>query len=66
MFKNSKVRRSITLAKIASLWQPPASPHESQNDTALMKTATQKKRWIKPSLKDVPIFFECTCYAGSR
>ena len=24
-----------------------------------------KKRWIKPTLKTVPIFFECTCYAGS-
>ena len=23
-----------------------------------------KKRWIKPMLKSVPIFFECTCYAG--
>jgi hypothetical protein len=24
-----------------------------------------KKRWIKPTLKTVPIFFECTCYAGA-
>jgi hypothetical protein len=24
-----------------------------------------KKRWIKPMLKTVPIFFECTCYAGA-
>ena len=24
-----------------------------------------KKLWIKPSVKDVMIFFECTCYAGS-
>ena len=24
-----------------------------------------KKRWLKPTLKTVPIFFECTCYAGS-
>ena len=24
-----------------------------------------KKRWIKPMLKSVPIFFECTCYAGA-
>ena len=31
-----------------------------------MKTTNQKKRWIKPALKDVPIFFECTCYAGAR
>ena len=28
----------------------------------LMRT---KKRWIKPMLKTVPIFFECTCYAGA-
>jgi hypothetical protein len=28
----------------------------------LMRT---KKRWIKPTLKTVPIFFECTCYAGA-
>jgi hypothetical protein len=24
-----------------------------------------KKLWIKPTLKTVPIFFECTCYAGA-
>jgi hypothetical protein len=30
-----------------------------------MKTPAVKKRWIKPSIKDVMIFFECTCYAGS-
>ena len=22
-----------------------------------------RKRWFKPMLKTVPIFFECTCYA---
>jgi len=27
--------------------------------------STKKKQWIKPSIKDVPIFFECTCYAGA-
>ncbi len=26
---------------------------------------TEKKQWVKPSMKDVPIFFECTCYAGA-
>jgi hypothetical protein len=31
----------------------------------IMKTPGSKKRWIKPSIKDVMIFFECTCYAGS-
>jgi hypothetical protein len=25
-----------------------------------------KKVWVKPSIKEVPIFFECTCYAGAR
>ena len=25
----------------------------------------QKKQWIKPSMKDVMIFFECTCYSGA-
>ena len=24
-----------------------------------------KKKWIKPQTKRVPIFFECTFYAGS-
>jgi hypothetical protein len=24
-----------------------------------------KKQWVKPMLKTVPIFFECTCYAGA-
>jgi hypothetical protein len=24
-----------------------------------------KKKWIKPQTKRVPIFFECTCYAGA-
>lgn len=24
-----------------------------------------RKKWIKPAVKDVPIFFECTCYAGA-
>jgi hypothetical protein len=27
--------------------------------------ATVKKPWIKPSIKGVPIFFECTAYAGA-
>ncbi|TCO94122.1 hypothetical protein EV701_103211 [Chthoniobacter flavus] len=26
---------------------------------------TAKKRWTKPSIKTVPIFFECTCYAAA-
>jgi len=25
----------------------------------------EKKQWIKPSIKTVRIFFECTCYAGA-
>jgi hypothetical protein len=25
----------------------------------------KRKRWIKPYMKHVPIFFECTCYAGA-
>ena len=25
----------------------------------------QKKLWIKPSMKDTMIFFECTCYSGA-
>lgn len=24
-----------------------------------------KKKWIKPAMKHVPIFFECTCYAAA-
>jgi hypothetical protein len=24
-----------------------------------------EKRWVMPMLKIVPIFFECTCYAGA-
>jgi hypothetical protein len=24
-----------------------------------------KKKWVKPVVKNVPIFFECTCYAGA-
>jgi hypothetical protein len=24
-----------------------------------------KKQWTKPAIKTVPIFFECTCYAGT-
>jgi len=26
---------------------------------------TPKKTWIKPAIKDIRIFFECTCYAGA-
>jgi hypothetical protein len=36
---------------------------------ALFRNATDmkkgKKTWVKPKLKDVPIFFECTSYAGA-
>jgi hypothetical protein len=38
-------------------------PHLTIKPTGFMKRT--KKRWIKPMLKTVPIFFECTCYAGS-
>jgi hypothetical protein len=24
-----------------------------------------RKKWIKPAAKYVPIFFECTCYAAA-
>lgn len=27
--------------------------------------STKKKQWTKPAIKEVPIFFECTCYAGA-
>jgi hypothetical protein len=30
-----------------------------------MKTSARKKQWQKPAIKEVPIFFECTCYAGA-
>jgi coenzyme PQQ precursor peptide PqqA len=31
----------------------------------MSKTQEQKKKeWTKPSFRDVPIFFECTYYAG--
>jgi hypothetical protein len=26
---------------------------------------SSKKKWVKPAVKNVPIFFECTCYAGA-
>ena len=28
-------------------------------------TPTPKKKWTTPQLREIPIFFECTCYAGS-
>ncbi len=31
----------------------------------MKKIPSAKKQWIKPRIKDVPIFFECTCYAGA-
>jgi hypothetical protein len=30
-----------------------------------MKKPSSLKQWKKPSHKPVPIFFECTCYAGA-
>jgi hypothetical protein len=37
--------------------------HTPMKPVGLMRRT--KKRWIKPMLKTVPIFFECTCYAGA-
>ena len=37
--------------------------HTFYDSTGLMRRT--KKRWVKPMLKTVPIFFECTCYAGA-
>ena len=34
-----------------------------ERPVTLMKST--KKKWVKPAVKDVPIFFECTCYAGA-
>jgi hypothetical protein len=31
-----------------------------------MKAASNKKKWVKPALRDVPIFFEATSYAGAK
>ena len=30
-----------------------------------MTNTNLKKLWIKPSVENVMIFFECTCYAGA-
>jgi hypothetical protein len=30
-----------------------------------MNAPKKKKQWITPSVKEVMIFFECTCYAGA-
>jgi hypothetical protein len=30
-----------------------------------MKPSAPRKQWIKPAIKDIRIFFECTCYAGA-
>lgn len=40
-----------------------ASSHGWRDINTLMKST--RKKWIKPAVKDVPIFFECTCYAGA-
>jgi hypothetical protein len=31
-----------------------------------MNTEQNKKRWVKPAIKDISIFFECTSYAGAK
>jgi hypothetical protein len=38
-------------------------PPSSFIKITLMKQT--KKQWTKPALKSLPIFFECTCYAGA-
>jgi len=38
------------------------SPHP---EPPPMNTKSAKKEWIKPAIKEIQIFFECTCYAGS-
>jgi len=35
------------------------------NINKTMNKAIIRKKWGKPSKKGVPIFFECTCYAGA-
>jgi len=30
-----------------------------------MNPASSRKKWGKPAYKPIPIFFECTCYAGA-
>lgn len=32
---------------------------------ALKLMKRTKRRWLKPAFKHIPIFFECTCYAGA-
>jgi hypothetical protein len=32
---------------------------------SFMKTEPKKKQWITPRVREVRIFFECTCYAGA-
>jgi hypothetical protein len=39
--------------------------NEVRNQSTLGFMTRTKKRWVKPMLKSVPIFFECTCYAGA-
>ena len=33
--------------------------------SSAMNTKSAKKEWVKPAIKEIQIFFECTCYAGS-
>jgi hypothetical protein len=42
-----------------------AIPDSNFQETGTMKKANSRKKWGKPSFKPIPIFFECTCYAGA-
>jgi len=39
--------------------------HANQPESPPMNIKSAKKEWIKPAIKEIQIFFECTCYAGS-
>jgi hypothetical protein len=41
------------------------NPNACAGRISIADMKKQRKRWTKPILKDVPIFFECTCYAGA-
>ena len=60
---NCSLLTAMAQSHVYRFYSTTSTNYPNKNTLTLMKSI--KKKWIKPAVKDVLIFFECTAYAGA-
>lgn len=68
--RSSRPSRSISFPLASVMWVPELftrgwKPRRFPVRMPSAPVMKAKRKWTKPRLREVPIFFECTCYVGA-